>query len=82
MITEIIHAIDCNPPTRGHRLIITDDLLTAVVQAKHHAKSRVEVIMIDLDSRTKKTHIFKKVRIIPYNKVNLSDEISAVIAGH
>lgn len=75
---DTMHSIEQWSPSRGHHLFITDDLPIAVDEAAQN-KARTEVVMIHPTSARSKTHVNKKVWIIPLSKVNLSDEISAII---
>lgn len=80
LLDEIMLSITQLPVTRGCRLIITDDFDTAVIQAKHKANNKTQVVMIDLNSKDSKTKVFQNVSIIPYlnRRINLSDEISRI----
>lgn len=79
ILKHTMESIEKVSPTRGHRFIICDDLDTALVQAKHKANSKTQVVMIDLDTRARKVRINKKVLIIPVAHVNLSNEITKIL---
>ena len=77
---EISHAVCHSLPRRAHHLIVTDDLDTAVIQCKDQPQ-KTQVVMIDIDDISIKTHDYKGVTIIPYSGVSLTDEIFKLIKG-
>ena len=79
ILKHTMNSIEQMSPTRGRRLIITDDLDTALIQTRGRNNNNVQVIMIDIDEQTQKVRLFKKVLIIPLAHVNLFNEISNIL---
>src|SRR5882672_8623409 len=56
IVEDVMRAIHFSRPSRGQHLILTDDLETAIVQARKCRTNKIKVIMIDQLAESPNVH--------------------------
>jgi hypothetical protein len=78
-MNDVIVAVDQYSPGSGYHLIITDDLDTALEQAKANPRPKTRVIMVDVQDSNDKARTYKGVRIVPRHGPHITDETAMII---